>query len=106
MAVNTPNPGIFLQQIGTDLVTLRDAFAALKNRNDYIASMGGATFLTSLMGLTAPDANALVAALGNHASLGVQYNGGAVAPFLDYRANGEPFWGQDRLSFLKNALDK
>lgn len=93
MAVNVPNPGNFLQATGAELTELRDIFAKLVNRNDYIASMGGATFLTGQMGLTAPDAAALVATLGNHANLATHYTGGAQAPALNYRANGEPFWG-------------
>ena len=93
MSVNVPNPGLFTQQIGVALTSLRNDFQTLVNLNDYITSMGGASFLTGQMGLTAPDAAALVAALGNHANLATQYKGGAQAPALDYRANGEPFWG-------------
>lgn len=93
MAVNVPNPGNFLLDIGAKLTALRDDFTKLVEKNDYIASMGGATFLTGQMGLTAPDAAALVATLGNHANLATQYTGGAQAPALNYRANGEPFWG-------------
>lgn len=93
MAVNVPNPGLFTQQVGTALTALRDDFAKLVNLNDYVTAMGGAAFLTGQMGLTAPDAAALVAALGNHATLATHYTGGAQAPALNYRANGEPFWG-------------
>ena len=93
MSVNVPNPGLFTQQAGAMLVALREDFARLVNLNDYITAMGGTTFLTTQIGLSSGDASALVAALGNHAALAAHYKGGAQAPALDYRANGEPFWG-------------
>jgi hypothetical protein len=93
MAVNVPNPGTFFQGTADELTALRDVFQKLVNRNDYISSMGGATFLTTQMGLTSGDAAALIATLGNHKNLATHYTGGAQAPALDYRANGEPFWG-------------
>jgi hypothetical protein len=97
MAVNVPNPGNYQQQLGQQITALRDAFDALVNSNAYIGSMGGATFLTAAapngLGMSAGDAAALIATLGNHSNLAAQYNGGAQAPTLNYRANGEPFWG-------------
>ena len=97
MAVNVPNPGVYLTQLGAELTALRDAFDKLTDSNAYIASMGGSTFLTAAfpngLGLSSGDASALIATLGNHAALATQYNGGAQAPALNYRANGEPFWG-------------
>jgi hypothetical protein len=96
MAVNVPNPGIYLTQLGAELTALRDAFDKLVNSNAYIASMGGSTFLQAAvpngLGMSSGDAAALIATLGNHTALATQYNGGAQAPALNYRANGEPFW--------------
>jgi hypothetical protein len=88
---------VYLTQIGSELTTLRDAFDKLVNSNGYIASMGGSTFLTTAfpngLGMSSGDAAALIAALGNHAALATHYNGGAQAPALNYRGNGQPFWG-------------
>ena len=93
MAANVPNSADFQAQVGRELVALRDAFAALVSRNDYVAQMGGATFLQTVLTMSAGDATAMVATLGNHASLSTHYNGGAQAPTLNYRLNGAPFWG-------------
>lgn len=88
---------MYLTQLGTEFTALRDAFDKLVNSNGYIGSMGGTAFLTAAapngLGMSAGDAAALTAALGNHTALAGQYNGGAQAPALNYRANGEPFWG-------------
>lgn len=66
------------------------------DQNGYIASMGGVTFLTAPypdgLGMTAADANALTAALGNHAAVAAGYHGGPPAPQMDYKANGSPLW--------------
>jgi len=97
MAVNVPNPGVYLTQLGAELTALRDAFDKLVNSNAYIASMGGSAFLQAAvpggLGMSSGDASALIATLGNHASLATQYNGGAQAAALNYRSNGQPFWG-------------
>jgi hypothetical protein len=93
MAANVPNSGQFLQDIGTRLTALRDDFQRLVDKNDYVASMGGSSFLVNTLGMTQQDADALVATLGNHKNLSVHYNGGAQAPAMNYRANGQPFWG-------------
>ena len=97
MAANVPNAGLFLQATAAELTALRDDFQKLVNRADYIASMGGATFLSAAspqgLGMDPGDAAALVATLGNHKNLAVHYGGGAQAPALPYRANGQPFWG-------------
>jgi hypothetical protein len=97
MTVNTPNSGNFQQQISTAVVALRTAFDDLNNLNNYITSVGGTTFLEDAspagIGLSAADANTVISTLGNLASLATQYNGGAQAPALNYRANSEPLWG-------------
>lgn len=97
MAANVPNPGVYLAQIGAELTALREAFDNLVNSNGYITAMGGSAFLTAAapngLGLSSADAAALIAALGNHASLAAHYNGGSQAPAMNYRGNGQPFWG-------------
>lgn len=94
MAANVPNPGQYLDEIGSDLTALRDAFYRLVNKNDYIASMGGSTFLQAApFSMSGPDADALVATLGNHKNLSTHYNGGTQAAAMNYKANGQPFWG-------------
>lgn len=89
MAANVPNPALFLQRTAEQLTALRDDFARLANRADYVAAMGGATFLTAAapngLGLGAGDAAALVAALNNHKNLSIQYLGGTQAAAMDYR---------------------
>jgi hypothetical protein len=97
MAANVPNSGLFLQATAEELTGLRDLFQKLVNRSDYVASMGGSAFLQATtpngLGMSAPDADALVATLGNHKNLATQYSGGTQAAAMNYRANGQPFWG-------------
>jgi hypothetical protein len=97
MAVNAPNPGTFLAQISQAVVSLRNDFTTLQRLNNYIASMGGETFLEAAapngIGLSAPDAATVIAALGNLTNLASSYAGGAPAAQLDYQANSEPLWG-------------
>lgn len=75
MAINPPNPGNYQSDISQRIVALRDAFQGsqgIVNANSYLTAMGGAAFLTALppngIGMSTPDANALVAALGNLAN--------------------------------------
>jgi len=97
MAVNAPNPSLFLQQITNDIVGIRNDFDDLVNKLNYINSMGGATFLEAAapngLGMTAPDASALLASLGNHIALNAVYHGGTQGAALDYCSNGQPLWG-------------
>jgi hypothetical protein len=97
MAVNVPNPGSYLNQIAILFTGIRDQMQEVIDQNSYIGSMGGATFLTDAypdgLGMTPADANALLAALGNHAAVATGYHGGTPAPQLDYKSNGSPFWG-------------
>jgi hypothetical protein len=97
MAVNVPNPGQYLAQVGTLLTDIRDRMQQVQDQNGYIASMGGAAFLTTAypegLGMTTGDAQMMIAVLGNHTALAIQYEGGPVAPQLNYKANGQPLWG-------------
>jgi hypothetical protein len=97
MAVNVPNPGNYLAQISTNVVGLRNNFAAIVNQLAYIDSMGGATFLEAAypagMGLAAGDAAVVLSTLGNLAALAAVYNGGAPGAALNYSANSQPLWG-------------
>jgi hypothetical protein len=97
MAANVPNPQIYLNSIANIYTQIRDFFQDCQDQSGYIASMGGVAFLTTAvpngLGMSPPDANALIASLGNMSTLAVQYQGGAQAPALNYKANTEPFWG-------------
>lgn len=97
MAANVPNPGLFEQQTGQQFAAVRDALLIISRQNDYITSMGGEAFMTAAypdgLGMAKADADALLAALGNHAALANAYNGGPAAPVLNYRLNAAPFWG-------------
>lgn len=97
MSVNVPNPGTYVLQLAQNFVNVRNDFQAILNANNYIASMGGTAFLTAAfpegMGMTTADANALIAALGNHAALALVYAGGTPGAAFNYMTNGEPFWG-------------
>ena len=97
MATNVPNPGTFLGDIGSLLTGVRDNFTRLVEKRQYIASMGGVTFLTTAypdgMGMAQADASALIAALDQHNDLNTGYTGGTPAPQLDYKDNGAQFWG-------------
>ena len=97
MASNVPLSKDYLNSIATYLTTMRDTFKNLSQQSEYIASMGNVAFLTAAppdgLGMIPSDANALIATLGNHTNLGIQYTGGNVAPKMDYEASGQPFWG-------------
>lgn len=97
MAANVPNPAVYLNQIANIYTQIRDFFQNCQDQSGYIASMGGATFLTTPvpngLGMSAADANALIASLGNMSALAIHYQGGPQAPALNYKANTEPFWG-------------
>ena len=69
MAVNVPNPGVYLGNLAGHITSLRDAYQTVLNDNAYITAMGGATFLEAAspggLGLSSGDASAIVAGLGN-----------------------------------------
>lgn len=97
MAVNAPNPGIFLAQITQAVVNLRNDFQTIANLNAYIGAMGGATFLTTAqpngIGMTTGDAAVVTSTLGNLAALAAAYNGGTPGAALNYATNSQPLWG-------------
>lgn len=65
MAVNVPNPGSYFQQLGTDLVNLRNALDALVRDATYLNAMGGAAFLEAApFNLSATDAAAVANTIG------------------------------------------
>jgi hypothetical protein len=97
MAVNAPNPGLFLNQITQAVVSLRNDFNTLVWLNSYITSMGGATFLEAAspngIAMDSADAEIVVSTLGNLAALAAVYNGGQAGSTLNYQSNSEPLWG-------------
>lgn len=72
MAVNVPEPTSYLTNLGQVITTLRNAFSGnegIVNANEYLSAMGGAAFLQAApFSLTAQDAAAVVAAVGNLAN--------------------------------------
>lgn len=65
MSVNTPNPGTYFQQLGQDIVSLRNALDALLRDGAYLNTMGGAAFLESPpFSLSTADATAIANTIG------------------------------------------
>jgi hypothetical protein len=97
MASNVPNPGAYLDSIGTILVQVRDGLNHLVDQKDYVNTMGGETFLMAAppdgLGMLKADADALIAVLNQHTDLNTGYEGGTPAPQLNYRDNSAAFWG-------------
>jgi hypothetical protein len=97
MATNVPNPGSYIASIGLLFTGIRDQMADVQFQSQYIASMGGAAFLTAAfpegLGMSENDALALIASLGNMSVLATAYQGGPQAPQMNYEANTQPFWG-------------
>lgn len=85
MTRNVPNPGNYEIQIGQQFVNFRNAYQEIVNENEYIASVGGAAFLTAApFNWSSQDAAAFIAALGNISNL----------PGVVNAINGsQPFWG-------------
>ena len=83
--LNIPNPGNYEQQIGAQFVAFRNAYQAIVNQNNYVASIGGtATLQAPPFNFSVNDAAAFIAALGNISNL----------PGIVQAINGsEPFWG-------------
>lgn len=85
MAVNLPNAASFESLIGQQFAQFRTAYQTIVNQNAYIASLGGTSALEAApFNMSAQDAQALIAALGNITNLP-----GIVAA-ID---GSEPFWG-------------
>lgn len=93
MTINAPNPGNYQQNLSLIAVGLRNAFQAIIIQNDYLTAQGGATFLTTVIGLSTADAAVVVSTLGNLAALAAIYAGGTPGAALNYQANSEPLWG-------------
>lgn len=97
MAANVPVPATYLNEIAILFTTIRNRMQECQDQSGYIASMGGVAFLTAAvpngLAMSTPDANALIASLGNHSALATHYQGGPQAPALNYKTNGQPFWG-------------
>lgn len=65
MAVNIPNPGNYEQQLGADIVLLRQAINNLLRDGAYLNAMGGAAFLEAApFSLSAADATTIVNTIG------------------------------------------
>lgn len=65
MAVNVPNPGAYLGQLGTHLVALRDAINNLVQDATYVNAMGGAAFFEAApFNLSATDAQFVASTIG------------------------------------------
>jgi hypothetical protein len=65
MAVNVPNPGIYLAQIGQHLVNLREAINDLVQDGTYLNAMGGAAFLEAApFNMAATDAQLYISTIG------------------------------------------
>jgi hypothetical protein len=99
VTVNPPNPGNWFNDISNAFVAIRDDYEDIMNLNDGLVQMAGEAGVTPSAflqappyNLSAPDANALVASLGNYVALSVGFNGGAAPPVLNYRLNAAPFW--------------
>ena len=65
MAVNTPNPGSYIGQLGNHLVALREAINDLVQDATYLNAMGGATFLEAApFSMNATDAQFVATTIG------------------------------------------
>lgn len=65
MTTNVPNPGLYISQLGNDLVALRVALDNLLRDSAYLNAVGGATFLQAApFNMSATDAAAWVATIG------------------------------------------
>lgn len=64
MAVNVPNPGLYVQQLGSHATAFRDSLQALLNDAAYLNAQGGASFLQNSLGMAPADATAVVTVIG------------------------------------------
>lgn len=66
MAVNVPNPGAYLANLGNHLVALREAIQDLVQDGTYLNAMGGTAFLEAApFSLDAQDAQLIVGTIGS-----------------------------------------
>lgn len=69
MAVNVPNPGSYLSQLGQHLVNLREALNDLVQDAEYLNAIGGTAFLEGApFNLTAADAQLIMNTVGQATS--------------------------------------
>lgn len=89
MAVNLPNPGTYLAQLGNDVVMFRDALQRLLNDAAYLASIGGVTALEAPpFSLSAADAQLIMSTVG-----GVTPSNPVVVSIEGFLTATEPLWG-------------
>jgi hypothetical protein len=89
MTVNAPNPGIYQAQLGAHCVALREALQDLINDAEYLASMGGVTFLEAApFSLSAADAQTIMSTVG-----AVLPTNGTVAALQTFITSTQPLWG-------------
>jgi hypothetical protein len=90
LAVNVPNPGNYVQQLGQHLIALREAINDLTQDGTYLNAMGGASFLeaapfsfspadaqniANIIGVVTPT-NTTVVAINNYLASAVTLTGG------------------------------
>jgi hypothetical protein len=69
LAVNVPNPGIYMSQLGQHLVNLRNALNDLVQDAEYLQAMGGTAFLEAApFNLTPADATLIMNTVGQATS--------------------------------------
>jgi hypothetical protein len=92
VAVNVPNPGLYVQGLGEHLTQFRNALQQLLNDAAYLNAMGGTAFLEAAypagIGLAAADA----ATVENAISIVVPSNS-TVQAIQAYLASTEQLWG-------------
>jgi hypothetical protein len=88
-----PSLAIINQQIGGITLGLRGDFQAVLNFNNWLTSVGGATYLEGL-GMSTADAQTVVSTYGNLAVLaGIWLGQGTQQNAFNYYANTEALWG-------------
>lgn len=89
MAINVPNPGSYLGQLGNHCTAFRDALNNLVNDAEYLASMGGVAFLTATpFSLSTGDAEVIMNTVG-----AVTPDNSTVEALQAFIATTEPLWG-------------
>jgi hypothetical protein len=89
MAVNLPNPGTFLGQLGDDCTTFRDALQRLINDAAYLTAIGGAATLEAApFSLSSADATAIMNTIGS-----VTGTNATVEQIQAFIASTEFIWG-------------
>jgi hypothetical protein len=89
---NPPSEAQVYATMNQLVLDIRNGFQNLMNYYNWLNSVGGATYLETVVSIDSGDAATVMATLGNHAALNTGYTGGTPAPQLNYQANGQPFW--------------